>query len=189
MTDRIMIVVDIESTGLDPAIHVPIEIAAINTATGEELYIAPNVYPENWANADPAALAINRYFERRVFDHIGSTDAEHENAELLAQWLDGNTLAGSNPRFDLGMIAVWFTRFNLKPTAHHRLADLSAYAAGALSIPLTELPGLSEVCALLGVTPPIESGRLPDHTAMGDARATLDCFDALAIRANPKATS
>ena len=176
---RQLIVCDVESTGLTPGRHVPIEIAAINTTTGEELYIAPYVEPSAWGRADPAALAINRYFERRVPDRIEIAPDELVKANTLAEWLSGNTLAGANPRFDHAMLDLFFARYEVDSwEPHHRLADLSAYAAGVLGIDPAELPGLSDVARIVGI------GDAPDHTAMTDARVTWQCFKALAeIRA------
>ena len=168
---RSLIVCDVESTGLTPGIHVPIEIAVINTATGEELYIAPDVYPEAWAQLDPEAMRINRYFERRVYLSITDPEDERSRAEALADMLRGNTIAGSNPSFDRDMLAVWFARFDLTLTAHHRMLDLASFAAGILD--LDHLPGLAEVCERVGL------GTGPDHSAMVDARVTWQCFRGL----------
>lgn len=162
---RQLIVVDVETTALrrDAAI---LEIAAINTATGEEFYLVPYVEPAYLAEADREALAINRYYERRLWEH--ATSSEEENISVYSKLkavLSGNTLGGCNPAFDADFLKkktgrVW----------HHRLADLSAYTAGALGLSLTELPGLHKVCELLGVT------NEEEHSAMGDARATAECF-------------
>lgn len=170
---RHLIIVDCETTGLVPGIHVPIEIAALNTHTGEDLYIAPSVDPVCWGVAEPEALAINRYFERRVFDHVESMGAELEKAQRLGDWLHCNTLGGSNPRFDLAMLQDFLGRHEVDAEPHHRLADLSAFAAGVLGLDPTEQPGLAEVARRCGLGDP------PDHTAMTDARVTWQCFKAL----------
>ena len=53
---------------------------------------------------------------------------------------------------------------------HHRLADLAAYAAGALGIPPNELVGLGDICTRLDVDPGVA------HSALDDAKATAECF-------------
>lgn len=169
---RTLIVVDVETTGLDTVNDHILEVAAINTETGAEFRFVPHIDEDVLGNANPYALSINRYYERRVFDdelNRAETNAAFRN---LRELLDGNTLGGSNPRFDAAMLAR-----HIGEPWHHRLADLSAYAAGALGIEPDEMPGLDEVCELLGVT------NDEPHSALGDARATAHCFTELAARA------
>ena len=167
---RDVIVVDTETTGLvDPVV---LEIAALNLTTGEEFRVVPHVARGVFVNADPIALSINRYYERRVFeDMLESPDANKNAYEWLGNMLKGNTFAGCNPAFDSPLIAKLIGGQNY----HYRLWDLSAYAAGALH--LDELPGLHTVCELLGVENDDE------HSALGDARATAECFRILRARA------
>ena len=176
---RQIIVVDVETTGLheDAAI---LEVAAVNLDTGKVLEFVPWVHREVFAAAEPAALTINRYHARRVWERqLGSGDTR-EMWDTLSYWLDGNTFAGSNPTFDSRLIS----RVNvddefLGPFGtpwHHRLLDLSAYAAGTLGIDPAELPGLDAVCQRLGV---INEG---PHSALGDAKAAAECFGILRTR-------
>lgn len=186
---RELIVIDCESTGLDPNFHVPIEIAAINLNTGKALRFVPELRPEFLAQADPAAMAINRYFERRVWEDALSRQETQDKYELLFNMLRGNTLGGSNPRFDADMIRRGYAVANSAPTTnllaprdpgflpdevwYHRLQDLAAYSCGALGADPAEPPGLAAVRKALGVKSPDE------HTALGDARATAECFTIL----------
>lgn len=165
MSDRQVIVVDTETTGLDTETCAILEVAAINMETGETLRFVPFVDATSLAEAEPIALSVNRYYERRLFEEIESRAVTADSYKLLGDMLRGNTLAGSNPRFDAAVLKrvigeVW----------HHRLPDLSSYAAGVLDLPLTELPGLEKVCVMLGV----ENDN--PHSALGDARATAACF-------------
>jgi DNA polymerase-3 subunit epsilon len=191
---RDLIVVDTETTGLDVDKHWVLEVAAINVTTGEELYFVPALPSGALDEADGKALKINGYFERSVYALRLDTDASNKRWKLLWDWLGGNTLAGSNPKFDADMLnrsALWSSNQKLitpgpygNPTDlplkaspwHHRLADLSAYAAGALGIYPTELPGLDVVARSLHVE--IEGA----HSALGDARATAACFKAIIER-------
>ena len=129
--------------------------------------MVPYVTQAQLTSAEPEALAINRYYERRVFsDMLENAEANKNAFTWLANMLDGNVFAGANPAFDAPRIAklIGVTPY------HHRLADVSAYAAGVLGIPPTELPGLNKVCELLGVV------NDDPHSALGDARATAECF-------------
>lgn len=195
---RDLIVVDTETTGLNVEKHWVLEVAAINVATGEELYFVPALPQGALDEADGKALKLNGYFARDVFAHRLSTEGAEKHWRQLWDWLAGNTLAGSNPTFDAAMLnkaAQWSTmpsgsssygrtpeqeQLALSPW-HHRLADLSAYAAGALHISPTTMPGLDVVCQSLHVE------NLTPHSAMGDARATAQCFRTLIDRANDSA--
>lgn len=169
MSDRQLIIVDVETTSLDTASCAILEVAAINPATGETLRFVPKVDRSQLSDAEPEALAVNRYYERKLFKETLSQDETRAEYGRLAIMLRGNTLGGSNPRFDAAVLErkigdIW----------HHRLADLSAYAAGVLGLSLTELPGLDKVCAALDVV------NSEPHSALGDAQATADCFKMLA---------
>lgn len=167
---RSLVVVDVETTGLDVEKHIVLEVAAINVSTGEEFYFVPWVRNSELSQAEPEALSINRYYERRVYVNMLSPRGASEAWRKVASMLNGNTLGGSNPTFDASMIGKRFDNYKLRHGWHHRLADLAAYAAGKLDLPPDELPGLAKVCELLGITNESE------HSALGDARATAECF-------------
>jgi DNA polymerase-3 subunit epsilon len=163
---RKIVVVDVESSSLKPDATI-LEVAAVELDSDQELRFVPFVPMSTIANADPDALRVNRYFERGVRAFMLEDVAATKNAyDWLKEMLDGNVLAGSNPTFDAGLLqrALGATPWN------HRLLDLSAYAAGVLGLPLGELPGLAKVCELLGVE------NEDPHSALGDARATAECF-------------
>ena len=169
MTTRQLIVIDTETSGLNLLRHHPIEIAAVNVATRKELYFVPTLPPGVIDQADGDALQINRYFERGVHKHAG-TEASWWR---LWQMLEHNTLAGSNPAFDSIMLLRGYTNHTgaqPKPSWHHRLADLAAYAAPYLGLQPYELEGLAHICDRLGVK------NDEQHTALADARATAECF-------------
>lgn len=167
---REIIVVDVETTGFDPIRHETVEVAWWNLDTGERGYFVPiHDVPSTLADANIRSLQINRYVDR-----LAEAEQDTKYVELNRLWdqLNGNTLAGSNPRFDAGFLARMFHKANLATTNpwHYRLWDLAPYAAGVLG--LDHLPGLDDVCQQL------EIGR-PDHSAEGDVTATGLCFTQL----------
>jgi len=172
MTDtRALIVVDFETTSLNMFYGKIIEVAAINTATDEVLYFAPYIDPVDLGNADGIAMQINRYYERGVWKQMLSEDATNSQYRQLAEMLSGNTFAGCNPAFDSQyLIQTHPSTMFTNDLWHYRLADLSAYAAGALGIPANELPGLADVCQRLGVDTGVQ------HSALDDAKAAAECF-------------
>lgn len=176
---RHLIIVDTETTGLIPGTHWPIEVAAVNVTTGQELYFVPAIPEGALDKAEGEALRINRYFERGLYAWKGSWAASEEMWGALWKMLSGNTLGGCNPSFDAAMIMAGYRAAkenglrSFAPTPqvwHHRLADLAAYAGPALQLAPNELVGLAQICERLGVTNDDE------HTALSDARATAECF-------------
>lgn len=191
---RQLIVVDLETTGThdDAAI---LEVAAINVDTGDTLYFVPHITQEALSKAEPKAMQINRYYERGLFEQALSPKSTGAKYRELQEMLSGNTFAGSNPAFDSRILAAarfpklmpaWdYGRDNglldyVTPFGrpwHHRLADLSAYAAGKLDIDLDDLPGLDAVVAQLLYPDAIDIAER--HTAAGDAAAAAACFELL----------
>lgn len=171
MSHRQIVVVDIETSGLIPGHDVAVEVAWWVLGTDERgCYIPPHDTAWVLFEGDPHALKINGYAERLAAE---PQDVEGIGRARLARILDGNTLAGSNPAFDTYFLVLPCFIGQATPPWHHRLLDLSAYAAGVLHIPPTELPGLSVVCERLGIT------NTAPHTAEGDVDATGRCFLAL----------
>ncbi len=180
---RHVIVVDCETTGLDPAHHQTVEVSWWDLTTDERGYFIPqHDVSDALANADVAALRLNRYIDRIA----GEPQGQIEDVARLAEVLSGNTLAGSNPAFDSAFLTAMFEEGFLgkyvgTPAWHHRLWDLAAYAAGVLG--LDHLPGLAEVCELLDL-----SAR-PAHSADADVTATGLAFLELFRRAGLRGVS
>jgi DNA polymerase-3 subunit epsilon len=173
-TARQIVVVDVETTGLDPQTHTLVEVAWWNLTTGQRgEFVPPHSVSEALQHADVKALQVNRYIDRLA---EAGQDADNGGLHRLGNNLSGNTFAGSNPAFDAAFLAGRMER--IKVRWHHRLLDLSAYAAGVLHLPATELPGLSTVCELLGVE------NTAPHTAAGDVDATGRCFQILMEKAS-----
>lgn len=166
---RQLIIVDLETTGLDSTTYKILEVAAINTATDEIIHFAPHIEALDLGMADPIALQVNRYYERGAWKNRLPANATGDQYFKLAEMLKGNTFGGCNPRFDADFLTQTSHHLNPEPW-HYRLADLSAYAAGALGIPADDLIGLSDICERLGVE------NDDPHSALGDARATAECF-------------
>lgn len=98
------------------------------------------------------------------------------DCENVDQYLAGETLAGSNPRFDLTLFKAQFYQFGVgdrfPELATHRMLDVGALAWPLWTVGLTEKTGLAPLAKLLGV-------EHKAHTAMGDVEACIDCFEIL----------
>ncbi|DAZ90296.1 3'-5' exonuclease [Mycobacteroides abscessus] len=168
MADMDLIVVDLETTGLDSVIHRPLEVAAINVTTGEELYFVPFIDSRDMVNADPESLRINRYYERGVFRNMLKSTADNMlHYNHLFTMLRGKRFGGANPRFDAQMLT---TAANMPESWHYRLADVCSYTSGALGLDGSDIRGLHDICASLSVE------QSEAHSALDDARVTAECF-------------
>ena len=155
--------IDTETTGLDPRIHQPYEVAWWLEDDAEPLSFR---LTHTLEYADPAALKVGHYWER------GFVPGEYGvRLRDLAADLRGVTLVGSNPAFDAAML----TRFIGTPVWHHRMIDV---ASGAMWVFGWDRPrGLADVadaCREQGHDIPE-----PDHTAEGDVRTTRAVYEAL----------
>ena len=166
MTGRQLILVDVESSGLDRVFDVAVEIAWWNVATGEhDVFVPAHDVAQVLKHGDPEALRLNGYRERLS---TAAQDVDQSCLAVLGRQLAGNTMGGSNPGFDHDFLArLW------PVDRHHRLFDIANYTAGFLGVEPTDLPGLERVCELLGVR-----NHAP-HTAMGDVDAVRRCLIAL----------
>lgn len=177
-------VVDLETTGLDETIHVPLEVAAVNLRTGELIEFVPFLHPTDLAAADPVALGINRYFERGVYKRALDAPATQTHYAQLFDALRGHRFGGANPRFDAAMLRHALGRMQsghvpgsavpYRPadeTWHYRLADVCSYVAGALGMEPDDIPGMNVACELLDVI------NAESHSAISDAHAAVECFE------------
>lgn len=181
--------VDCETTGLDRRRHHVFELAwALDDGPIYTLLL-----PHTLRYAQPEALAVGRYHERRIADMIATRDWYSPPRTTITDFVtafagpDGSrrTLVAANPAFDAGMLhgkvigrEPWTSRTRRllhlpAPDApaepwHHRLLDIEAYAAGAFGWPhLAGLRTISDWLTEHGYPIPA-----PDHTAASDV-ATL----------------
>lgn len=156
------------------------------------------------AKADPAALAVGRFYERtadmckdctpkRAHDltlPLGPRDKpEWSSPEALAadtaRLLDGATIIAANPTFDAGFLAAFLRHHGQAPTWHYRLRDIGSMAHGWLH-------GYDNARDRRASRPPIDAstddfaralGVDPDsferHSALGDCRLVAAMFDAI----------
>lgn len=162
-----LVFLDVETTGLDHAVHEILEVAAIRVTADLDHVLATystKVTPTRLHTASPEALAVNGYDPETWTDSIPLVDA------LIALWplLEGAVPAGHNVGFDLGFLeaAARETGKGPLPTDYHRLDTASL---GWLLVTAGDSTSwsLGAVCDALGVK------RDREHTALDDALAAL----------------
>jgi DNA polymerase III epsilon subunit-like protein len=121
--------IDTETTGLDPLIHEPWEVAVILRTPAGDAERVWRIEPD-LSTADAQALEINRYRERTSAPEWRWDDRKTAIEEMYGA-LTGAVLVGSNPPFDAGMLASLFGAHYMNPTPWpYRVLDVATLAAG-----------------------------------------------------------
>lgn len=188
----LILFLDCESTGLDPVVHAPWEVAwqladhdpteGTLTMLGSRV-LQVTLTPHEMAAADPVSLQIGRYVERRG---AGIIVPPAEAQGLLRSDLriagatkpTDVTLVGAVPSFDDAMLGRWWGGPNNRPW-HYHLVDIETLMAGALarSLPALAAPPFdySTLLAEFGI---VENETMK-HTAEGDVFTLIDAYCAV----------
>mgnify|MGYP001565847385 CR=1 FL=1 len=169
---------------MDPRVHDVWEIAIIARSPGvPDSEFVWQLSPDVEA-ADPEALEIGRFHQRRLAPSEGRYDAVRiedgkptermRHTEVLMEVQDllrGAHMVGAVPSFDAVMLTAMLQRCALKTTWHHRLVCVETMAAAVLGWRVPQ--GLSKTAEALGLTVDPDAA----HTALGDARLARDVYD------------
>jgi hypothetical protein len=199
--------VDVETTGLDPDRHQIWEVALITPvvgATGADDGWNEQIWqlPVDLSRADPIALNIGRFHDRRL--PPGSLVALADFAWEFVHATRGLHLVGACVSFDAERLWCLMRDAGECPMWHYHLVDVEALAAGfiagtratlAAATPLTGEAAWAgnpawHAAEGPGAAPPWNSGDLsravgvdPDdfdrHTALGDARWAKALYEAV----------
>lgn len=196
---RPQIIVDCETTALLPDYAsgrgVIWELALIDRATGSERLwlMKPDL-----AIADPAALAVGRYYDRTAgmcrscpryngaWDLVtmtGRGDPEWSDpaalAEVAARLLDNATLIAANPAFDAGFLAAFLNRHGQAATWHYRLRDIGSMAWARLRASGLHSPAMDASTAEFAVALGVDPEQFGLDTALGDCRLVAAMLDVI----------
>ena len=187
---RQIAVIDCETTGLDPTRHEVWEVCAAlwdPEATRPESETHPQTpgwryhvwqLPVNLGRADPVALRIGQFHERR-YDRFSQRYAYDSSllswfAEDFANLTRDKHMMGAVPTFDEAFLNKLLAEHGQCWEMHYHLIDIEAMAVGyqAAKQLATPLPWKSdELSAMIGVNAEaFEEGK---HTAMGDCAWTI----------------
>lgn len=161
-----IVVVDTETSGLDPRSNEMIEVAWTEVGeNGGQVYgIQSAVVPHTLSTFSPEALEINRYRERDLGRMEDWANPRHLR-EILSATFEGAVIAGSNVDFDKSFLMEWDWHVG---TWDHKPVQIGSVVMGHLGrrYPLS----LRHIPEALGLTSE------PDHTAAGDVRVVVEAL-------------
>jgi DNA polymerase III epsilon subunit-like protein len=119
-----MIVVDVETTGLNPRKNSIVSIGAVNFENPKEQFYG-ECRPWIGAALNDQALSINGFSK----EYLKNNKKSHNKLILeFAEWMDGQVenqiIGGHNPFFDTGFLTYSYNKCKIKPTFGHRIVDL-----------------------------------------------------------------
>ncbi len=123
-----MIVVDVETTGTDPARHAIISIGAIDLAQpARQFYRECRIW--DGAQVQDEALAVNGFTHEQITDPARDSQEEVMGAFVaFCRDIDDRTLAGHNTSFDRSFLQAAVDRCNLAWHFGYRVLDLHSFA-------------------------------------------------------------
>jgi len=165
-----LVVVDTETSGLDPVDNEMIEVAWVELGPegGMTYGIQHAVVPHYLSNFSREALEINRYRERDLGNMNNWANPKHLR-DVLSATFEGANIAGSHVDFDRSFLKEWDWHV---ATWEHQPLQIGSVAAGFLGrhFPLR----LRDIPTALGFTDYEQ-----DHTAAGDVRLVVDMLRAM----------
>ncbi len=123
-----MIVVDMESSGLDPNKHSLLSVGAVDFLNPTNIFYAECRLFEG-AHVDPGALAVNGFSREEIVNSGKQTEGDLTRSFLL--WSEGckeRTIAGQNPSADRDFLRASAHRNHLDWQFAYRTVDLHSVA-------------------------------------------------------------
>jgi len=182
-----MIVVDTETTGVEPTKNALLSIGAIDFQNPERRFYEECRVFEG-AHIDEQALAINGFTRESIKDESKMSDKE-----LILKFMEwakespDTTFAGENPAFDRDFMREVALRYGLDWKFAHRTVDLHSVAYAYILGQGIELPmknghtgqNLSLTLKLVGI-----SDTRKVHNALEDALLEAEAFSRLIYKKN-----
>lgn len=155
------VILDVETTGLDPIKHEVIEIAVIDIHG--RILINTKIMPENIESASPEALAVNEYTP----ESWEGSPTWDQVRDRIFEVLDKKQVIGHNVNFDVRFIRAMFSkRGQAEPAIRYQMIDTSTLIFEHLQ-PIWNLEKYS-----LGVVVRRFWPELKAHRALDDAEGT-----------------
>jgi len=162
--------VDVETTGLDPAVHEIIEFAVVFEDGSSSSF---KLLPDKLESADPVALTVNGFNPSAWEDSFSQEQGAKEIAKLLNECI----LIGHNIKFDYGFIETLCKKHQCQLNISYHTIDTVSLAYMIMAPKGLNSLSLKSVCEFLGIKPEADIHRASE----GAARAKA-VFEALASR-------
>ena len=172
-----MVVLDIETSGLNPSKNHLLSIGAVDFDTGEEFYVECRVNPNEISNIDPVALKVNGFtIDELVGEKSKDKPTQEEGYIQFYNWAKNrdNLIAGQQVgSFDLAWLKVIHENLNKSGTFtekwpfKHRAVDLHSICYYLFKESLS----LDGILLKLGLEPEPKP-----HVAINGARLERDAF-------------
>lgn len=123
-----MIVIDIETTGIDPEKNAFVSIGAVEFVNPQNTFYGECRIGEG-VEVDPGALAVNGFSEKELRDP--DKESPEELLTRFRDWmndLSSKVLVGHNIWFDKTFLDFSFRRFGIEAPYKHRTLDLHTFA-------------------------------------------------------------
>ena len=184
-----MIVVDVESTGVDPRLCSLLSVGAIDfDAPKNQFYMECRAF--EGAHVEREALEVNGFSNIAIHDPGKASDREVVRAFL--DWLKSCrewTLAGQNPSFDRDFLQETAHRYHLNWPLAHRTVDLHSIAYAEFLRIGKAIPrksnhsaiNLEAILAHVGLP-----ARVGKHNALEDAKLEAEALSRLIWGRNPQ---
>ena len=174
-----MLIVDLETTGIDPAKNSIVSIGAIDFLHPERTFYA-ECRPWNGALIDPDALEVNGFTEEQIMDESKKTLYEAMNEFIT--WVgqsERQTLAGHNFGFDWAFLKSTADIYNMSWRPHKRIVDLHSICYIDF-LKRHEEPPLKDKRTDLSFNKVLNYVGLPDepkpHNALTGAKSAAESF-------------
>lgn len=166
LSQKPLVFVDVESSGLDPVVNEILEFAAIK---GSETMVM-KIKPRRIHTAHPKALEVNGYNEVEWADAVDISVA----APKIIAFLRDAVLVGHNVKFDVGFIESFLKEAGINERIDYHTICTCSIAYVFLVPKGLESLSLKPVCEFLGLPPE------PDlHRALAGATACKRVYETL----------
>lgn len=185
-----MVVIDVETGGLDPERDALLSIGAVDSMTKERFY--SRMRPLESLRVYEAALKANGFERKSLFD--SELLSELQCMEEFRAWLflhGPAVIAGCNVKFDIAFINAALTRSLINDDQLTRHAfdlqtlALTAHILGAIELPIKhDMPSMSldSILSTVGLS---RSAGGHVHNALEDAALTLSAIELILLNLIP----
>lgn len=151
--ERRVVVLEVTTTGPNPRIDRVIDIAAVDVSSGVVTEIALPVSEDALKSANAAYLSRAGYSVSGLRERASSIPVQVVRDQLveLSDMLRDSTVVGDDPALTTAFVRRVLDRVDRSAQWHPRLVELAAVTAGAMGIPVTNLPTVRECAVRWGV--------------------------------------